>query len=632
MSKKLSITEFIEKSKLKHGYKYNYSESVYVNTYTKVKIICPIHGIFEQKPQEHFKHGCKKCSYEIVRNKNSNDIKKFIEKSNLIHKNKYNYDFVNYKNNTTKVIIICPIHGKFLQRPLNHITGQGCRECGNLLISNKLSSTTEEFIEKSKKIHKDKYDYSLVNYINNKINVKIICPKHGEFEQTPDSHLFGKGCIECKNNKLSIIFKLNIDEFIKRANNIHDFKYDYSKIEYYSNKIPIKIICPTHGEFLQRPDNHLQGYGCKTCSSSKGELLIAKYLSDNNIKFEQQKSFDDCKNILPLKFDFYLPELNILIEFQGKQHFEPQPHFGGNKTFGDLQKRDKIKKQWCIDNKVNLIEINYNNPFEIYEYDFNLLKLKNYFKLNFNNNFYFELNENIEINYQSLNSERDKNYNLDLLNNSNKKVITIFEDNLIDKFNIVISRLNNLLDINEKIFARKCHIKELSNSEYSDFLISNHIQGNVNTSIKLGLYYNNELFSVMGFSKYRINMGRNSKNDCYELTRFCTKLGYSVIGGASKLLKHFINLYNPNEIISYADRNWSNGNLYEKLGFEFQYNTQPNYYYVDNNKKRINRFKFRKSELIKQGFDFNKSESEIMNTLGYSKVYDCGSKLYKLLC
>jgi hypothetical protein len=146
---------------------------------------------------------------------------------------------VHYINAYTNVIIICPIHGEFEQKPINHLN-TGCPYC-----SSRSKINTEIFIEKAKKVHKDKnYDYSKVDYINSSTLVTIICPIHGEFKQIPSNHLRGKGCPYCAGHA-----RLNNEIFIERSNKIHNFKYDYSKVEYVNNSTPVTIICPIHGEF-----------------------------------------------------------------------------------------------------------------------------------------------------------------------------------------------------------------------------------------------------------------------------------------------------------------------------------------------------------------------------------------------
>jgi hypothetical protein len=207
------------------------------------------------------------------------------------------------------------------------------------------------------------------------------------------------------------------------------------------------------------------------------------------------------------------------------------------------------------------------------------------------------------------------------------QLIHIYEDDWIYKQDIIKSMiLNKLGKTTNKIYARKTKIKEINDNKIvRNFLDENHIQGIINSSIKIGLYYNNEIVSLMTFGKLRKPMNSKSinKNE-YEMLRFCNKLNTNVIGGASKLFKYFIKNYNPSYITSYADRNYSNGNLYNQLGFKLDYITVPNYYYVIGQKKYY-RFNFRKDILIKQGFDKNKSEHEIMLERKIYRIYNSGN-------
>lgn len=234
MSKKLSTEEFIEKAKSIHGDKYDYSEVVYFDNRTKVKIICPIHNVFEQKPIDHLSHcECPKCSNRYIISTHE-----FIEKAKNIHNDNYDYSLVNYIATKVKVEIICRIHKSFWQAPANHLLGQGCPKCVGKYMDNEL------FKEKANRIHNNKYDYSLVEYKNNKSKVKIICLIHNIFEQIPNSHLSGQGCPHCYGTP-----KKTGSQFIIDAQKIHDNKYDYSLVEYSGNKNKVKIICPTHNVF-----------------------------------------------------------------------------------------------------------------------------------------------------------------------------------------------------------------------------------------------------------------------------------------------------------------------------------------------------------------------------------------------
>lgn len=176
------------------------------------------------------------------------------------------------------------------------------------------------FIKKAKKIHGDKYDYQNTIYKNSYIKIKIFCKKCKHFfEQRPNGHLNGKGCPYCAKNQ-----KLTKEEFIIRATAVHGNKYDYSQVEYLGMEKPVKIKCKICEKIInQLPSNHLKGKGCPCCNKSKGENKIKEYLIEHNITFEFQKRFSDCRDKQPLPFDFYLPKYNLCIEYQGKQHYEP---------------------------------------------------------------------------------------------------------------------------------------------------------------------------------------------------------------------------------------------------------------------------------------------------------------------
>ena len=359
MSKRKTTEEFIEEACKIHGDKYDYSKADYVNSYTKLCIICKKHGEFLQSPLNHLSgKGCKKCAYEKMMNDRSLSKDEFISKSIEKHNGKYDYSKVRYVNEHVKVCIVCPIHGDFWQIPQSHLRGCGCKKCKGNRLSLSKRSNIDAFIEKARKVHGDKYDYSKVEYVNGKTKVCIICPEHGEFWQTPNSHLKGSGCPSCSNN-----IRLTTEQFIEKAKSVHGNKYDYSKVEYINYDNKVCIVCPKHGEFLQEASNHLQGKGCPFCSESKLEREIRILLTDNNISYEYNKT---KKWLNGLRLDFYLPEYNVAIECQGIQHFEPVDFAGkgeewSNKNFLENKERDKLKKFFCDKNKVKLIYFLGNN-------------------------------------------------------------------------------------------------------------------------------------------------------------------------------------------------------------------------------------------------------------------------------
>ena len=340
----------------------------------------------------------------------------FIKKAKEIHGNKYDYSKIVYKASRVPVTLICPIHGKFYPTPNNHISKEsGCPKCRNEWNRIHKKSSKEDFVKKAKELHGDKYDYSLVEYVNARTPVKIICPIHGIIEQTPDRHLRGCGCLYCggsmkltteqfiakakeingdtydyskvhyvnAHTPVTIICKkhgefqqmpadhlsgygckqcgierrsqaqaLTTDKFIERAKKVHGDKYDYSKVEYINSSTPITIICKKHGEFQQRPDSHLQGQGCPICNSSKLELEMRDFLIENKISFESQKRFDWLGR---QSLDFYLPNYNTAIECQGEQHFKPIEFFGGEERLKDTIERDEKKKILCEEHDIKIM-------------------------------------------------------------------------------------------------------------------------------------------------------------------------------------------------------------------------------------------------------------------------------------
>lgn len=345
--------EFVDKAKKIHGNRYCYNKSNYISTNTKLIITCKIHGDFWQTPHNHLQgNGCDKCK----KRKKRKTTEFFVEEAKNVHGNKYDYSKVKYVVSTQPVIVTCPIHGDFFQSPKSHLNGHGCPVCGN-----SVKKTTEEFIEHASKIHGDKYDYSKTKYITCKEKLRIICSEHGEFWQLPNNHLKGQGCPRCRNNRLSQLFSKTNEDFIKEAHQIHGDRYDYSKVNYNNSKKKVIIICSNHGEFLQTPDDHLNGCGCPRCSESKLEREVANFLIEKNIKFERQKTFPWLGK---QRLDFYLSDYNIAIECQGEQHFKPVDFAGkgvewASKQFNECIERDRLKKERCESNDVRLIY--YNN-------------------------------------------------------------------------------------------------------------------------------------------------------------------------------------------------------------------------------------------------------------------------------
>lgn len=371
------LTDFIKV----HGEKYDYSKVKYTHSKSKVTIICrdDSHGYFEfeQTPNSHGCHGrgCPKCSkcYRV-------NEKEVIEKFKKIHGCRYDYSKVSYVNSYKKVTIICKSHGEFKLSPHTHLSGVKCRFCAFEDRSIKYRLDNDFYIKKLEKVHGKKYDYSELVYIDAKKLIVLRCKKHGKFKIMYGLHLAGRGCQKCSKEKQSSDRKINISTFKEKSNLIHCGKYDYCLVSEIGFELSnyINIVCPTHGEFIQLAKFHMHGQGCSECNSSKGEGRVSRCLEQENIKYIPQHKFDDCTNPKTkrrLMFDFYLPEYNICIEFDGGQHFKPVDYFGGQKAFDKLIELDEIKNKYCETKNIKLIRIHYKTKnlkkyikTQIYEY------------------------------------------------------------------------------------------------------------------------------------------------------------------------------------------------------------------------------------------------------------------------
>ena len=316
---RLTTEEFVQRAKQVHGDKYDYSKTEYVNANTNVCIICPEHGEFWQKPFNHLNGAdCKYCKKPVW------DTESFIRKAREVHGDKYDYSKAEYKGSYEKITITCPEHGDFEQVANYHLCGNGCPKCGTRkLWDNRGRITTEEFVQRAKQVHGDKYDYSKTEYVNARTKVCIICHK-------------------------------------KNRNGIE------------------------HGEFWQTPKEHIHGRGCPKCRNSYLERTISIFLEENGIKYFKEKTFPwlrKNKNS-PLFLDFYLPDYNVAIECQGVQHFVPIKN--NVDKFEKIKFNDRFKKEKCEENGIKLlyfsheiISKNYTNEYIIFNKDELLNKIRN---------------------------------------------------------------------------------------------------------------------------------------------------------------------------------------------------------------------------------------------------------------
>lgn len=266
MSKHVTTAEFIKRARKIHGNQYDYTKVLYMAAKSKVTIICPKHGEFEQTPANHCTgRGCHECGGNKPLNLN-----RFVERARKIHNGCYDYSRVKFKNVEGKVEIICPNHGSFLQRVMSHLKGFGCDRCGRINTAKKLSHSHERFLEDAKLAHGNRYNYSQVEYINALTKITIICPAHGAFKQNPANHVRDVGCPKCGDESAALKRTRTTQDFLQEAKDVHGERYDYSKVVYKSSHETVEICCTKHGSFWQSPINHVRGNqaGCPGCAAS----------------------------------------------------------------------------------------------------------------------------------------------------------------------------------------------------------------------------------------------------------------------------------------------------------------------------------------------------------------------------
>jgi len=427
--------------------------------------------------------------------------------------------------------------------------------------------------------------------------------------------------------ELSISFREeNKEEIQKKVKQTNLERYGVENV-FQSEKIKERI-----------KEKNLEKYGVEYTLSSDDikekikKTNLERYGVDNPSKSKEiiDKKIKTFENSLKLKYGIIEVKNNIITSLCGIGHkYEIEKSLFYNRKRLNIELCTiclPVNSKSISGQENNILEFISNHYPNVISSDRNLLNGKEI-------DIYIpELNLGFEFNGLYWHSEiyKERTYHLDKTKeclNNDTILFHIWEDDWLYKQDIVKSMiLNKLGKTPNKIFARKCEVREISDNKLiREFLNKNHIQGFVGSKVKIGLFYNDDLVSLMTFGNLRKSLGQKSKEGSYEMLRFCNKLNTNVVGGASKLFKHFLKNYDVKEVVSYSDSSRSDGNLYKKLGFSLIHETDPNYYWIVDGVRK-HRFNFRKDKLVKEGADPNKTEIEIMNGKGFYRIFDCGSR------
>lgn len=294
---------------------------------------------------------------------------RFIVAANQVHGDRYLYNQSVYVDKHTPIRIICAIHGEFEMTMHSHVHRKcGCKQCGD---DQKRQSiyTIDQLVEAANIIHNNKYDYSQVAFEHNtsmKTKVNIVCPHHGVFKQTLSSHIYNKrGCPSCgyenATDKRQRTLTKKVDQFINDARKIHGEVYDYAEATYVNSHTKLYIRCLQHGPFAVTPIKHLYDkQGCPVCGLSKGELAIHQWLVSHNIQFNSQHAYTGCtgESGRALPFDFWIPTLNLLIEYDGEHHYRSIRYSDASSSdYVQQRVRDEIKTRYAQQNHITLLRI-----------------------------------------------------------------------------------------------------------------------------------------------------------------------------------------------------------------------------------------------------------------------------------
>jgi len=523
-----------------------------------------------------------------------------------------------YKNNQSSSFFICSEHGEFsIQKSRVNLYDIKCAKCRRKIkLQEKITKEIELIKSLGPKIHSN-FDYSKIKYDYSKKKYVVECKKHGEVYITYNSHIKLKHqCKKCSEENKKYISK----KLLERSK-----KYDFEIIS--KNKKKVTIKCKKHGVYTTYANRLVNG--CHKCYSEKSKSTLYKNILEN-----LNKNIEDLSKVKVIDIK---DSLNITILCYKHKIIENVSASNFRRTYS-CPKCTEIGVSYAEKEIANLVpNSTLNTKRIITPYELDIFSKKYNFAIEYNGLMWHSFGIHKSDKFNNTMLEKIHKYNhlqkTELCEKKGIQLFHIFENEWLDpiKQKIWKSMINAKINTTNRIYARKCHIKEIDNKECMIFLENNHIQGKINAKIKLGLYYNEKLVQVMTFrtptqKKYK---GQNN----YELSRLCSLKNITVVGGASKLLKYFERNYNPSLIISYANRRWSiniKSNVYNVLGFKFQGYSAINYFYFNNDRVLESRNKFQKHKLknILNNFNENLSETENMYNNNYRKIYDSGNMIF----
>ena len=653
--KEKTLSKLLEK----HGGKIKLVSPFPKNQREQVTFECSTHGMFESTLRRVllWEHGCPTCAQNARNKKQRWTWDQVKEKASEKHGGKYTYPDQTYVNTPQKISIICPVHGEFSQKAMQHILGASCPRCAKEKDAQKRSMSLKTFLARAASVHGGKYDYTNSVYSSARDKIEVTCKKHGSFWQAPYSHLRGVGCPKCGNEAKA----LGTEEFISKALNVHGDTYDYTNSVYISSRDKIEISCRKHGSFWQRPADHTRGRGCTKCATEA--MALSKTSSTEEFISKALDVHGDAYGYANSVYITTRDKIEISCKKHGSFWQRPAAHLKGSgcptcgaeasilsRTFstedfipkaldvhGDaydytpsvyISSLDKIEIScrkhgsfWqrpddhlhghgcptCGAGNISRAEVELKElleslvpPDEVRtQVPMRRDSVRRYLDLAVPS-----LGLGIEFNGLYWHSEQYRKtatYHREksqiCLDSGYKDIIHIFEDDWLHRRHAVEHLLRYKLTTLPALMARKLTVGNVEHKAARAFYTSYHMQGPSIAAGQLhyGLYQQDELVAVMSFTQHSSGR-RKLEAGHWELVRFASK--YRVQGGASKLFKAFTKEHSPQSVLSFSWSHLFNGNVYQVLGFKLDKELPPDYMYVDKRQcRRLHKAGFQHSKL-----------------------------------
>lgn len=565
MPKIITTKSFITAAQKVHPH-YDYSKTVYISALEPVSVICPKHGKFEQLPYVHLRHECRKCGREKGAALHFTGQDKFIAKAKRIHPD-YDYSDTIFNGMKNEVSVRCPKHGEFSQIAYIHIKQSGCPVCGREKLATSLSFSLDEFIAKANEVHSNRYSYVGNTYKNQRSVMIITCPDHGKFQQRAAGHLMGSGCPTCAGNE-----RYGLEGFISRAKEIHNTAYDYSKVVYVNAETQVVIGCKLHGEFKQKPGEHLTGRGCAKCGRKrlsiaktiKADCLIRKSIEVHGNTYTypltQQDGIKNKAVIICAKHGEFSPSWENHIRNQS----------GCPKCSNNVSKGEFALAEWI---KGLGIEIEQRNRTLIKPSELDIVIPSKHLAIEYNGDYW----HSADIRDRSSPEVRNKHYDKMLKTKAaGYRLMMVWESDWQNRPSVVKHWIQHQLGLSPKICgAREGNLKIATSAESAAFYTKYHLQGPSSSGTHFGLYFNQELAALLTMTQSAVDRKTKTIEGLYWLSRFA--LAGSVPGAASKLFKFATDSLQAKEVVTYSDSSYALGGVYSKLGFTEDGQIKPDY-------------------------------------------------------